>query len=154
MNHNFNSQLRKELEKVTLRFYPQISLKIIFTNNFSIGGLFPHKDKVKAPLTSDVVYKYTCSQCNATYVGETTRHLCTHICEHRGLSNRTGRLLSKNPNSNIFKHYLDTGHDIEPSQFNIIHRCSDNLKIIESLAIHREKPNLNEKVSSTPLHIF
>ena len=148
-----NENLKSDLTKLAYRFYPQISLKIIFQNNFSIKSFFPFKDRVDTLLQSDVVYKYSCSHCNATYVGETARHLHTRISEHRGVSHRTGHLLNKTPNSNIFKHYLDTGHDVLPSQFEVVCNISQNLKLTESIVIHQLKPSLNENLSSVKLNI-
>ena len=100
------------------------------------------------------MYKYSCLQCSATYVGETSRHLRTRICEHRGVSNRTGNLLVNSPNSNIFKHYLDTGHEVSPDQFKVISDDLDNLKITESIIIHTEKPTLNANLTSVDLNIL
>ena len=109
---------------------------------------------METPLRSNIVYKYSCSQCSATYVGETSRHLRTRICEHRGISNRTGNLLINSPNSNIFKHYLDTGHEVSPDQFKVISDDLDNLKITESIMIHIEKPSLNANLTSVDLNVL
>ena len=101
-----------------------------------------------------MVYKFVCAQCSATYVGETSRHLYSRISEHRGRSPRTGHVLS-NVSSNVFKHYLDTGHEIENKDFEIlISDGGSNLKILESVLIEKLKPALNLTVSSTPLTIL
>ena len=92
--------------------------------------------------------------CSATYVGETTRHLRTRISEHRGLSPRSGLPVSSKNNSNIYAHYIDTGHDILPSQFEIVGNQDFYLKIAESLIIHKTKPNLNSSHTSVPLNII
>ena len=40
-----NENLKSDLTKLAYRFYPQISLKIIFQNNFSIKSFFPSQSK-------------------------------------------------------------------------------------------------------------
>ena len=96
---------------------------------------------------------YKCSQCSETYIGETTRHLATRVAEHRGVSARTGKFLCKQPNSNIFAHYLKTDHEIVKDDFKILCSDSQHLKISESLLIHQNKPKLNSMTTSVPLKI-
>ena len=45
-------------------------------------------------LSSCVVYKFTCAECNSVYAGETSQHISTRVREH----------LSSDKNSHIFKH--------------------------------------------------
>ena len=44
--------------------------------------MFSVKDPVHDGLRSRVVYKFTCTGCNACYVGETTQHFSTRAREH------------------------------------------------------------------------
>ena len=101
------------------------------------------------------MYSYKCGQCSAQYFGETTRHLKTRIAEHRGLSARTSKPVARPLNSSIRDHALQTGHDILNKKFSIIlNTDAANLKISESIFIHRLKPGLNNTESSIPLHIL
>ena len=50
--------------------------------------------KIKSSLKANVVYQFSCASCNASYVGETSRHLAIRVNEH----------LYKDKNSHIFKH--------------------------------------------------
>ena len=76
------------------------------------------------------------------------------FCEHRGVSSRTGQLLSKT-NSNIFNHFLESGHPVNSNSFKIIQKCKPgSTKIHESILIHKNSPSLNTKESSMPLAIF
>ena len=43
-------------------------------------SLFKYKDILPDSLRANVVYKFKCDGCNATYVGQTGCHL--HICIH------------------------------------------------------------------------
>ena len=47
------------------------------------SSFFPNKDKISKGVQSNVVYKFTCDQCNDhVYVGETIRHFSTRVQEH------------------------------------------------------------------------
>ena len=151
---HINKAINSEISQLMNRFYPQKKLHIIFSNSFSVGSFFKFKDKVPDQLRSNIVYLYSCLHCNATYVGETTRHLRTRISEHRGVSNRTGKLLRNNPNSNIYKHYLDSGHEICSESFSIVSDGLQNLRVTESVLIHLQKPSLNLNVQSVELLIL
>ena len=129
-------------------------MKIIFENNYSVGSFFRYKDLMPDAVRSNIVYQYKCAQCDATYIGETTRHFSTRVAEHRGISSRTGRPFLNSPNSNIYSHYLSTGHDLQSSDFKILYSGGVGLKIAESLFIHKSKPSLNDMSTSSPLKII
>ena len=148
-----NQSLKTELFSLMFKFYPQIDLKVIFVNSNSVGNFFKFKDRVPTSLQSNLVYRYTCPQCNACYVGETSRHLRTRIAEHRGLSSRTLRPVV-NTNSRIFDHYLKTGHDVCENSFEKVVTSDFHLKTVESIAIKKINPNLNTQNSSIPLNIL
>ena len=59
-------------------------------------SLFSTKDKVPYGVKSYVVYKFLCTGCNASYVGETYRHISTRTHEH----------LETDKSSNIYQHLL------------------------------------------------
>ncbi|KAG0730096.1 28S ribosomal protein S33, mitochondrial [Chionoecetes opilio] len=94
--------------------------------------------------------------CNAAYIGQTKRHLTTRIVEHRGLSHRTGKPVSKPPFSAIRDHSEASGHPITNQDFNILHTSShDSTRVIcESLLTHHHKPSLCAQGTSTPLVCF
>ena len=102
-----------------------------------------------------MVYLYNCGQCSAQYCGETTRHLKTRVAEHRGVSPRTGVTYKSPVCSNVRDHAVVTGHDINFENFTVLHRTdSYNLRLAESILIHKLKPNLNGMDSSIPLNIL
>ena len=71
------------------------NIKIGF-NTFKLKSLFSTKDKVPYALKSYVVYKFLCTGCNGSYVGETYRHISTRTHEH----------LETDKSSNIYRHLL------------------------------------------------
>ena len=128
---------------------------MFFSNRNTIASIFKYKDCLPSSVRSNVVYSYSCRECSAIYIGETMRHLKTRIAEHRGLSSRTGNILQNIPNSKIYRHFSETGHDILPSNFSII-SVTDSylLRLSESIAIRRASPDLNDQNSSVPLNIL
>ena len=101
-SHYLNKQLNSDIVALVSKFFPQIDLRLIFTNDRSIQSFFRFKDDIPISVRSNIVYQYTCRICNSTYIGETVRHFKTRVAEHRGLSSRTGFPLKSSSKSNIF----------------------------------------------------
>ena len=126
-------------------------------NNFRIGSLFKFKDILPKNLCSSVVYEYCCPQgCGSVYIGSTIRTLHTRVCEHRGISNRTGNPLGCPSQSSPRAHSVRCSGDVTSSDFRIIggNKNPVDLRILESLYILKLKPNLNETSSAFPLKIL
>ena len=135
-----------------------IEPKIVLTNNFSIGSFFKVKEALPLCLRSSLVYKFSCpQQCGSVYVGSTIRTLKTRIYEHKGFSIRTGRALAKPSQSSIRSHSGQCTGDcaVPASSFEVLSygKNVNEIRIIESLYIHKLKPNLNETMSAFPLKI-
>ena len=106
-------------------------------------------------LASSVVYQYTCRQCSTTYIGETKTQLRFRISQHKGISFRTDRTLSSFVSSKIYEHAFDSNHLISEDSFNILSNSTIfDVKVLESLYIHKLQPNLNDYNSSFDFHIF
>ena len=58
--------------------FTNIDIKLVFST-FKVKQLFIVKGFVPKGLRSHVVYKFTCAGCNASYIGETTRHVSTAV---------------------------------------------------------------------------
>ena len=65
------------------------------------------KGKDKPEDRPGAVYKIHCSDCKATYIGETGRNLTTRLTEHKRATKK-GDL-----NNNIAEHHLKTSHAID-----------------------------------------
>ena len=155
LNNSDNQNMHKDIQKLVTQFFPQIDLKIVFKNSHTIGSYFKFKDSIPDLVTSNVVYRFSCAQCPATYYGETSRHITTRIAEHRGLSARTGKPVTNPLNSSIRDHALETGHEISNSNFSIVFSSnSQNLRVAESILINQNSPSLNNTDSSVPLNIL
>ena len=100
------------------------------------------KVEVEKPLASNLIYKYKCPHCQVSYVGMTSRHICTRISEH--LSNGEK---SKGP---IMIH-ADSCNNSHPSpkDFIVLKKVQRSdiiyLTVMEALFIKEENPALNTK---------
>jgi len=149
-------QLKQKVSKLVSEFYPQIKLRVIFRTKNIIQNLFKFKDTVPSELKSNIVYKYTCDSCKASYIGKTTKHLKTRISQHLGISDRTGTQMTKPPFSAIRNHADDTDHPIHRKDFSVLASTPyhQQLLIMESILTYIHKPSLSNNETSTPLLCF
>ena len=122
------------------RYCNSINIKLVFAS-FKIANMFGVKDPITRGLCAGMVYKVLCVGCNACYVGETTRHFSTRVCEHM-FSDRT---------SHIFKHFENSEqcHTLCSNDcVRILDHASTTfqLKIKEAIHIQWEKPTLNHQL--------
>ena len=88
----FSITAQRRIKKLVSTFCSDLDIQLVFTRlKFRVGGA---KDPIPAGLGSQVIYKFSCAGCCASYVGETNRHVATRIREH----------LSFDKHSHIFKH--------------------------------------------------
>ena len=80
-------------------------IKVIFKSTTRINKFFCFKDKVPFNLCSNVVYRFSCGRCNATYYGETCWHLNIRVDEHSGVSPLTRKKSKAKTNTAIKDHY-------------------------------------------------
>ena len=111
--------------------------------------MFSLKDRTPDELQSHVVYKFCCAGCNASYIGETNRHLQTRIEEHT----------LKDKNSAIFKHLRDIPdctNKYDKSSFSIIDRADTKFKLEIKEAFHIKicSPSLNKQVHAYKMKIM
>ena len=131
---NLSAEIKQKITKHCKYYCKSTNIKIGFSP-FKVGYLFSVKELVPKYLKSFVIYRFTCPACNASYIGEITRHLTTRIKE----------LLETDSKSHIFKH-LDTNRKCK--EFEIIDSASSSykLKLKEAMHITWEKPSLNKQV--------
>ena len=105
---------------------------------------------------SGVIYKYTCSSCNATYVGQTKRHTQHRFSEHAGFSPLTGKALKGQDSTTVRDHMLECDTMFTRENFKLLGADNNNthLRIKEALFIKREKPSLNIQGKSFPLALY
>ena len=97
-----------------------------------------------------------CSCCNATYCGQTQRHIFVRACEHMAITPLTGKPVKISKKSSIFDDMLFEGHKSSFDNFSILLKENNGLKLQlkELLLISRDKPVLNKNIYSFPLELF
>ena len=75
--------MQKKIDQLCKRFCKSLKVKLVFTSE-KLRCAFSTKDPYKSEHLSKVVYKFVCASCDASYVGQTCRHLATRIDEHFG----------------------------------------------------------------------
>jgi hypothetical protein len=150
--------IRRRLVGMLSDVYSAVDVRFIFTSANRISSMFRFKDVVPFALRSGVIYKFSCGSCHATYIGKTSRHIHTRICEHAGVSHLTGRPTRSVRYSAVHSHCLPcSGLACSPDDFSILGSINNNerdLLILESLFISLQKPALNAQLTSFPLLLF
>ena len=104
------------------------------------------KDKDPKANQTGVIYQYQCPHinCSSSYIGESGRSLGERIKEH---------LKAPSP---IHLHSTISGHPLDPSQFNIMHKevNSQSRTIKEAMFIHIQDPPSTGIWASTNCHIY
>ena len=149
-------QLKPKLVKSVHNNLSFCHFKVVFQSPYKLRTLFRFKDTLDKKIRFDLVYRHSCSSCNATYYGKTYRHVFTRAAEHMGISNLTGKPVKSVKGSAVSDHLLQCDCTIGFDHFDIL--VSDNnsfrLLIKESLLIKRDKPVLNRTVKSFPLKLL
>ena len=131
-------------------------LKAVFQSPHKLDTLFGFKGIIDKKIRSHLVYRYSCSSCNATYYGKTYRHFFARAAEHMGASNLTGKRVKDVKESAVSDHVLACDCVIDFDHFDILVSDTNSFRLLikESLLIKRDKPNLNRTVKSFPLKLF
>ncbi len=148
--------VRNRIQILCKRLLPQVSCRVVLKPSVRLTNFFLYKDGIPAALKSLVVYNFTCASCSSSYIGQTKRHIKTRVCEHAGISDRTGIEVKNPKDSAVFCHYpLTTGvcDRATMEEFRILCSASNSLElqVKESILISRNKPNLNRNIWSLPL---
>ena len=94
---NLSNHAKTKVEKILKRSCKEnIDVKLVF-GACKISSYFSPKDHIPKCFVSNVVYKYTCQECNSCYVGRTHKYFDTRCTEHLG----------SDANSSIYKHHLN-----------------------------------------------
>ena len=138
---NFNSFISEEY-KVGLIFLDKLSLDL--------------RTRLRISLRSNVVYKFLCGRCNATYYGKTCRHLSVRVGEHLCVSPLTGKRSKSKTSTAVKDHMLFCDHIVSIDDFKTLTTSDSDfhVKVKDSLLISRDEPILNKNKTSLPRYLF
>ena len=128
---------------------PFCKIKVIFKSATHLSKFFRFENIVPFNLGSNVVYKLSCGRCNATYYGETCRHLNIRVGEHSCVSPLTGKKSKAKTATAIKDHMFLCDHVVSRKDFKMLVNSNSgfHLNIKESLLMARDKPELNRMKS-------
>ena len=131
-------------------------IRVIFKSSTRVSNFFQFKDKMPYCLHSNIVYKFSCGRCNATYYGETCRHLSVRVGEHSVVSTLTGKKSKSKKSTAVKDHMPFCDHIVSIDDFKILATSDSDfhVKVKESLLISHDEPVLNKNETPLPLYLF
>ena len=150
---------KNELIRSFRKILPFCNLKIVYKTTKRLSSCFSFKDKFPKSLMSGVIYRYTCAECNLSYVGCTKRFWEKRLEEHLHVSGLTGKPLSGMIVYAPLQHVKSgtcTVQKIFREDFTIIGHEKDPylVQLKESIIIKTTRPTLNGNQTSVPVYLF
>ena len=141
--NKFARQIRRLIAKIA----PCVELRLVFRAAQKLSCLTRLKSTLNVLSRSGVVYRISCTQCEAFYVGKTKRRLEQRVQEH-----------SQQGYSSLYKHSSDLCHQIDYSNPAVISVDNNDyrLQIKEALKIKDLKAynSLNANIRSCELKLW
>ena len=109
---DYSNKMEHKLKDLLTEYFPQFDFRIVFSNQFTIQSFFTTKEKLPTELRSDIIYMYTCGDCNASYIGQSSKTAKFRWCQHLGISHRTGQHLTRLTHSAIRDHGHANDHHL------------------------------------------
>ena len=130
--------------------------KVIVKSSTRLAKFFRFKDKIPLCLRSNIVYKFACGRCSATYYAETCRYFKVRVGEHTGISPLTNKRSKSKKSTAVKNHMLMCDQPVSFDDFKVLASSNSefHLKIKESLLISPDQPILNRNEASLPLYLF
>ena len=151
-------KVKNDLTRSFRQLVPFSTLKVVFKTSKRLSACFTFKDKIPKSLMSGVIYKFTCTECNLSYIGCTKRYWEKRLEEHLHISALTGKPLNGLQVYAPMQHVRSSPYIAGPTKddFTIIGHEKNPyaLQVKESILIISQKPKLNNNQTSVPLHLF
>ena len=151
-------RIKNELQRTFKKIIPTCSLKIVFKTSRRLSSCFVFKDKFPKSLLSGVIYKFSCTKCNLSYIGCTKRYWEERLSEHTHISALTGKPLTGRQVFTPMQHQINCCKETKISRdnFSIVGFEKDPylVQVKESLLIKSSRPQLNGNLTSVPLSLF
>ena len=107
----YSDAIIRRLKSCVNKFYGFVNLGVVFRNTRRIKSFFPYRDRFNRSQKSNIVYKASCWDCEAFYIGKTKRRLLDRKTEHFKALTQNGHA------SAVAKHSISTGHNIKMGPF-------------------------------------
>ena len=148
--------VKTRLTKTSKKHMKFCKLRVIFQSNNRLRNYFRFKDSVNETLRSNLIYKFSCGSCTASYIGKTYRHFKVRVSEHQGVSPRTCKPVKGTLSASVRDHMLVCNHKAVHEDFKFLGNESNRylLELKESLFIKRDRPSLNKNLYSQELLLF
>ena len=117
----------------------------MFETASDIGKCFPFNESLPKHKKSHVVYHLKCLDCDADYIGKTSRQLERGFEEHK-----SGNKNEDIYDSSCFEYEKKYNHKIDYDNFKILDRATTDQMVLikEMLHINKLKPSLNKQKQS------
>ena len=99
--------ITRRLKSCVNKFCGFVNLRVVFQNTRRIKSFFPYKDRFNRSQKSEIVYKASCWDCDAFYIGKTKRRLHDRKTEHFKALTQIGHATA------VAEHSISTGHNIK-----------------------------------------
>ena len=131
----------------------ELQIHFSLSNPFTIASFFCTKDKPCTELLPNIIYNFTCEDCNVSYIGSTQCSSKCRIDQHLGISSKTGIRLATVMHSLPRIHSETFNYKIHANNFSVMDysRNIQDLPTLESLYIIKQKLDLNCHLSATPV---
>jgi hypothetical protein len=141
----------KRIIYLTKFINPRISIQPVQRPPATLSKYFPIKHQIPKLLKSKVVYKLNCSNCEATYIGKTMRHIRRRLQEHGAvfanekeiesqsigfIDNSVNLRRSERNKGKVVQYFSETHIEVTPSEHN---------KVIHS-AVKQHENNNNHRI--------
>ena len=148
--------LRTRLQKSINSNISFCKIKVIFKSSTRLANFFRIKDMIPLCLRSNIVYKFACGRCSATYYCETCRHFKVRVGKHSSISHLTNKRSKSKKSTAVKDHMLMCDQPVSFDDFKVLASSNSNfhLKIKESLLISRDQPILNRNEAFLALYLF
>ena len=149
---DLRAHLRRTIEKNIL----SCKLNVVFRSICRLGNLLRFNDSIEKEILSEIVYRYTCSNCKVNYDRKLFWHIFTKTSEHMATSNLIGKHIKNAKDLRISQYLLQCDSPITFDDFDILASNSKKSKLFikESLLIKPDKPVLNKTVKPFLLDRF
>ena len=117
--------LDRRLKRLYSSVAPAIDLRCIFVSSNRLSRLSKLKARFDTKTLSNVVYRVQCKNCEAFYVGQTTRRLGQRLSEHQ-----------TSDKSALFRHSEELDHIINYSETQVLDNDNQKQRLLIKETLH------------------